>query len=225
MWFEVSVSVSLPRFGETFVSNLHVHLVQAGRQHRKETGDHCGRPLHRETLHHVYEHNAVIVLSSEVWTLDGENSVSCTKEDLITNKASVTQAEIITTCHLINWSSWTRYYCLVNASESRWIPLILKVLRHKKTKNRLNLQVNITQLQSKTNKDDENDEGMFPYATLDSHVNTRAEIIQAGRRLHACLRRCNLKVSLLKHEHLEGGSGFRSPFLWVCFSIHNTKAI
>lgn len=79
----VSFTVAVPCLGVAIVSNLHVHLVQAGWQHGEKTGDARRRPLHGDTFLPAYEHGAVVVLSTEVWTLDGENAMSYTKEDQI----------------------------------------------------------------------------------------------------------------------------------------------
>lgn len=73
---EMSCTVTVPCLGVAIISNLYVHLVQAGRQHREKAGDVCRRPVHGDALLSAYEHGAVVVLASKVWTLDAKNAVS-----------------------------------------------------------------------------------------------------------------------------------------------------
>lgn len=61
---EMSFKVTVPCLGVAIVSNLHIYLVQTGRQHRETTGDVCCRPLNNHTLLPAYKHHAVIVLAS-----------------------------------------------------------------------------------------------------------------------------------------------------------------
>lgn len=77
----VSLTDAVPRLGVAIVPNLYVHLMHARWQHREKTGDVCFRPKHSDTFPPSYKHDAVIVLLPEVQTLDGENSVACTKKD------------------------------------------------------------------------------------------------------------------------------------------------
>lgn len=83
-WCVTDVTVApcenVPCLGVAIVSNLYIHLVRAGRQHGETTGDTRRRPLHSHALLPAYQHDAVIVLASQVGALDGENFTSYTKE-------------------------------------------------------------------------------------------------------------------------------------------------
>lgn len=77
---ETSFTVTVPCQWVAIVSNLNIHLVHARRQHGETTGDVRRRPLHGHTLLPAYQHDAVIVLASQVGALDGENFTPYTKE-------------------------------------------------------------------------------------------------------------------------------------------------
>lgn len=131
---KMSFTAAVPCLGVAIVSNLHIHLVQARRQHREKTGDARRRPLYSYTLLPADEHDTVIVLASQVRTLDGENSMSYTKGDKKGNvkrsfpqrSLSHSSAKIISTCRLVNSSLFpkpplivlqkNRYGCSVDAS-------------------------------------------------------------------------------------------------------------
>lgn len=79
--FSNAPSAAVPGPRVAAVPNLHVHLVEAGRQHGEEAGDVRRRPLHRHALLSSHEHATAVALAPEVRTQDGENPTSCTRED------------------------------------------------------------------------------------------------------------------------------------------------
>lgn len=100
---KMSFTAAVPCPGVAIVSNLYMHLVQARRQHGEQTGDVRRCPLHGDTLLPAHEHHAIIGLSSQVGTLNGENSMSYTKGDKKTSFCQLS-AKIISTCHVFIFS-------------------------------------------------------------------------------------------------------------------------
>lgn len=73
----VRLTIPVPCSGVAVVSHLHVHLVQARRKHREETGDVRVRPLRYGTPPPpANHHGAVVAVVAKVRTQDGENSVT-----------------------------------------------------------------------------------------------------------------------------------------------------
>lgn len=89
----MSFRVDVPCLGVAIVSNLNIHLVQTRRQHGEQTGDIGRHPLHHHALLLTHEHCALIGLSSQVGTLNGENTVSCADGEKL-NDSHVNQVQI-----------------------------------------------------------------------------------------------------------------------------------
>lgn len=126
-WEKMCCAAAAPCLGVAIVSNLYIHLVQARRQHREETGDVCRCPMRGDTLLPANEHDTVIVLASQVRTLDGENSMSYTKGDKNVNRSFPWRslchlsAKIISTCHLVHSPLFLKCTTDCPADEQVWL--------------------------------------------------------------------------------------------------------